>query len=520
MIINKETKEKIYKEFVELRKKTDKSVTEIRKSLANTHQIGLTSVRRLTKNFPTAEQTITSKENKKNSKYPQTYIFTSWDIRIKVSNEFVDILKQLEKYYNAKVHILPLNKDDLIFLPPILKDFIIVEDIKSLNSNFQAKYVKTNPLATEITNGWTGVFEETTVLPGLIKDLRTEKSVNLCKQVISAGSIGTLDVSYDDYDFLEDEERKTFNKKWLSLSRHFDGKNYAVSKEFIEPTAIIVDIKDDKIFFPRYVSMKVGNKFIYDKNLKFTCGKTKPLQSNPAAIIYGDFHSIELDEPSFEATKQMTKKWKPNAIVLNDFVSFSSINRYEWDDYIKVINAPTLEEEQTIANKHLDEICQLNIDIYYIQSNHCNFLTRYMAWEDKFKLNTHNYIPSLELRLWSAKTKKHPIIKFLDLENRKNVKFISERENLYIAGVLTKHGHESLAGAQVGFRAYVKAYNKYVQGHLHAIEQYRNGGMAGTLSKLDLGYVIGSNSWLNGNLLIQPDSTIQTIPIIYGEFEI
>jgi hypothetical protein len=255
--------------------------------------------------------------------------------------------------------------------------------------------------------------------------------------------------------------------------------------------------------------------------LKFVYGKVKPEIIRPKTLIIGDFHSIETCPKNLQALTEIAKEYRPEIGVLHDFSSLLSINHHEWHDYKNVIKAPTLEFEQIDANKNLDYIEKLFPKLMYICSNHCNFLTTFLADETKYKLNPQNYKKALELRMWQLETNRHPIIKFLELDKRKKVTFVGQHQDLIICGNVHKHGHEGLLGQKAGFKAMAKAYcYKYCQAHLHGLEIYAGAAQAATSSKLRLGYNNGISNWQNGHLLEHVDGTFQHINVYEGRWKV
>jgi hypothetical protein len=519
MIINKAIKEKIYKEFIELIINSDRSITEIRKSVAKKNKVGLTSVRRITNNYQPAEQTTNIKENKKSNKYPQTYIFTSWEIRVGIDPKFIDILKQLRKYYSAKVYISPVFLEDAKFAPPqIIENFEILTKDLQLNSNLQFKYNEVHALCQSPLSGWDGTFKKTTILPGLIRELKSEPSVHLCKQIISAGSLGNLSANLKDYEFIKDESLiKEFNKRWKAVKNtRQTGKSFAIAKEYIEPCALIVDIIDNDTFLTRYVSMPKSG-ILYDKNLCFQNKRKEPKTIRPELFMIADFHSYYKDEKNFEAVKDIAKKLNPKIGLVQDFVDFDAINYHNYDDFAKIAKLPSLETEIKIAKQDLKEITNLFDNVIWLESNHENFLYKFLKNEHYYKYRDH-YALALKLRLWQMEKEGHLVQHLLELDKIPKLKYISGNDNLSIFGVTIKHGHEELGGRRLGFKGWQRVYGKHLQGHLHSPSIFRGSVCVGTSSKLDMSYKSKVDSWLHAHALLHEDGSIQLLPVINGKW--
>lgn len=446
----------------------------------------------------------------------KTYIFTSWEIRTDPSDEFLGILHQMEKHYNAEVFIIPVWPEDLKYIPPKLKEFNILSSDLKLNSNIFFKYVPTHALVVSPLTGWKGAFPDTSVIiPGLIKEMITEPSHRLAKQLMSTGSVGRLNPNITNYKHLEnydESEKRIFDKRWNSVVNRRAGRVYAVAQEYTLPSALVVNILDDKTFLSRYVTMeKTG--VVYDMNLKFTYGESKPEISRPSALYKGDTHVYQMDEDVWEVTGKMIDFFDPDAVVVGDFMDFSSANWHGMDDASIFTKAPTIEEERDITRKRLVEICKRARKVFYDQSNHDNFIIKYLKNENNYKFN-YNYAICLELRAAQLRDNRHPVVKLLDMDSIPNLEFVPEDSNHSISGVTNIHGHQTVSGRPAGFRSLAQIYNRVMMGHGHSPKIWRNAVMVGTGSKLQMDYNTGLDGWLHCNGLIHPDGSTQLLPII------
>jgi hypothetical protein len=446
-------------------------------------------------------------------KTPSTIILTSWEIRIGIDWDFVRTLEVMAKEYNAELVLVPCNVSDVAFLPQEIKDkfSILVRDTK-FNDNLQLKFVETSALTQSPLAGHVGAYPDfSTIIPGLVKELRTEPSNKYVKQLMSTGSLGYLDAKYTDYE-VEDSE---FTKKWRNVVTRRHGKPTAIAKNYIQPSALIIDVLDKKVFLSRFITSK-HNGVVYDLNKKFTPnGVTK---HQPSALVTGDFHAFNADDVSTKGTKDMIRTLDPKEVILNDFFDGASVNYHESGDAATFSKAPSIREEVEVTTKLLDDICRISNKVTYLHSNHDDFIMKLInRGETAWRFN-NNYKDLCELQLFRLEETQHPIVKLLNLESYKNLQFVNDLENYVIDGVLIKHGHEGAGGARLGFWALAKIYNYYVQAHLHSPAVFRNAVCVGTNSKMNLGYNKGASAWLAANSIIHPDGSQQLLPIIYGEW--
>lgn len=523
--IDHETQTKIRQDFADEMEKSISSATSIRKVLSARYGISYSVIHKITTcgyklkaaqtEYKETPKDTKVKKFKKNLQFPKTLIFTSWEIRVGLNKSFIDILKQIANYYEAELFLSSVWPDDLQFLPPEFDNFQVLMADWKINDNLMFKYVPTHALCSSPIAGWAGAHDSSIIVPGLIKDLVTEKSNKFCKQIISTGSVGRLNAFLTHYNHVEDEENRTkLMKRWSFVQNRRGGRAYEIAKQFTVPCALIVDVLDNKTFLTRYVTMEKDGT-VYDKNLKFMAGKPYPERSRPEAIVLGDQHAYIADETATKASLEMCESLNPKAGVVNDFFDGSSVNHHEWNDFANVVEFPSITEEAQITRMLLDKYIDVLDTVYYKQSNHDDFLIKYLSNENNYKLGK-NYKEAISLRLWQLENKRHPVIKVLELDKIKNLKFVSSKENLVIAGVSVIHGHEGVSGRRAGFRAQQRIYNRLVQAHEHSPNVYRNGALCGTNSILNPNYTIGASGWMAANVLIQPDGSLQLLPIING----
>lgn len=512
-IVTVEEKEQIRADYLKFRS-AGLTKTEARAKTAEKHDRGVTTIYDNT--FDLENPTVDEYESVSiTPSWPKTYIITGWEIRVGINDKFIGTLKKMAKEYDAELLLVPCQKSDLQHLPEKLKNTfkLLSADVK-FNDNLMFKYVETNALVQSPLAGHMGAYpDNSTIIPGLVKELRTEPSQHYVKQLISTGSVGYLDARFSDY--AEFEDSKEFAKKWQAVRTRRHGKGTAIAQNYIQPTALIVDILDRKTFLTRFVTSN-DTGVVFDLNKKFTATSVETHQ--PEALITGDFHAYYVDDTAYKATKDMIRFFNPKSVVLNDFFDGASVNHHELENKVKFHRAPTIKEEADVSKTILKELCRLSNEVVYLQSNHCNFLMKFLDKSETYWRLNRNYKEACELQLYRVQEDKHPIVKLLDLDSFNNLRFVSERENYYVGRVLVKHGHEGIGGGRAGFLGLAKIYNYYAQGHTHVPCVFRNAMCVGLNGRLDMEYVMGANGMMHANGLIHSDGSTQLLPIIYGEW--
>lgn len=533
MKITKEQSDKIYDRYLFYKNEGKLRKKEVYRLLSDEFDIGVTTAWDHSKGREKGFTVVTEKAEPKPIELPKvlampsrnykpingksTYIITGWEIRVGVNESFLDCLNQIANYYDAEKLLVPVWKEDIPFIPTVLKDnFTILDENHQFNSNLIFHYVPTHALTASPLAGWGGAFpSKTAILPGLIKELITEPSNKYCKQLISTGSVGYLNANYEQYEEItpEHEEFTFLRRRWTTATNRAVGKTTAIAQKFIKPSALIIDILDDDTFLTRYITMNEDG-VIYDLNRKFTSGKKQPESSSPLALVAGDYHAYEVEESSHRATMEMIALLNPGTVVLNDFFDGASVNHHEVSSAVSFHSAPSIAHEAEITKKLLREICDVSNSVLYMHSNHENFIYKLLDMSERYWRLNGNYADCCELQAYRMKTGRHPIIKLLDLDEFENLTFVHEKTDNYINNTLVKHGHEFYRGG--GFRSFAKTYNNIVIGHTHQPGVFRNAVNVGTNAKRDMSYSIGASAVMAANGLIQPDSSVQLLPIIDG----
>lgn len=507
--ITQEQSEKI-KEFYFKYRELGYTKTEARRQVAKELEIGRTTV------FDhTTEELVGVESAEVTVSYPSTFILTGWDIRIQPDKKFIACLEQIAKEYKAELLLVPCNKSDARYMPEFLKSkFKVITDNVTFNENLDFRYVETSALVQSPLSGHKGAYSNTTILPGLVKELQSENTQYSVKQLMTVGSVGTLNATTDDYKEFDDSD---FTKKWRTVASRRNSRPTAIAQNYIVPSALIIDVLDSRTFLTRYISSHKSG-VVYDLNRKFT--QTGSESSTPLALYCGDFHSYEVDPTAYRATKEMINYFNPKEVVVGDFFSGVSINHHEISSAIKVFKQPTLKDELKVTKKVLDELTELSNQVTYLESNHDVFLEKWLDMPSSKWLLNKNYDLACELQHFRTQSDEPVVTKLLGLNEYSNLRFVKSRDNYYVGKTLLKHGHEGISGIRAGFIALAKTYNNYIQGHLHSVSVYRNAVCVGTLSRLDLDYAaVGNNAWLHSNALIQPDSSLQNLSIIRGKWK-
>lgn len=442
----------------------------------------------------------------------KTYIITGYEVRVGINESFLKCIEHLKKELNAEALLVPIWHKDSEFIPNRLKEiFTVVDTNIKFNDNLSLEYVPTHALVQSPLSGWAGAFPgKSVILPGLIKELISEPSIHTCKQLLTTGSVGYLDANYEQFDRTENVD---FRKRWYNVTNRATGKTTAIAQRFIRPTALIVNVIDEKIFLTRYITMEQEG-VVYDLDKKIT--PRGIVQNQPLALVCGDHHAYSVDKKIHKACLGMINRFNPKEVFVNDFFDGISVNHHIASDANLYTQSPSIVEEAKVTKALLKEITDISNRVVYLHSNHDNFLTKLLAKGiDYWKMNG-NLSMCYRLQAYTMDTGKHPIIELLELENIPNLYFSNENEIYHVKDVAVMHGHESFG--KLAFKGFSRVYNKIVIGHEHKPQLFRNAVCVGATATAEMSYSIGVNASMGANCLIQPDGSLQLLPIIEGKW--
>ena len=428
----------------------------------------------------------------------QYYLISTYSQKTTVDRDFLKLLKKVANHYKAKSLLV---ENDFAYdengfkvpLPRELDYFSLVEKDLILNENLEIKLIKNEALLIDPLAGLQGAFpDKSVIVPGLIMSLNTEPSPRLCKQLMTTGSVGRV------------RESSTVGRS---------GRRWAIAREFIVPSALLVHVKNDKIFFTRYLSYRKSG-VLYDLNLKFTLDKEKPTVCRPD-IVRGDDHVAQQDPEANRGTNDLIRYIRPKSIVLNDTFDGISCSYRDSGKTADTHNRISIAEEAKLTREFILTQTKLADIVYYLDSNHDDFLIKFLDNRNGWITDSKNYQTCIDLESARAKGRR-PIIELLGLDTIPKLKYIHTTDKLFINGIFTCHGHRGVRGSRPNFKALAKVYNFYNQNHTHVPGVFRNAVCGGLNGRKDMSYNDHTSGWLTANTAIHEDGSQQLIPIIDG----
>jgi transposase len=345
-------------------------------------------------------------------------------------------------------------------------------------------------------------------------------------------------------------------------------KNYTDSKagkkgEFHHTLGfVIVEIKDDEIFFIRQVTADSNGDFIDLFNSVKFVGESKELTFDSTidqvnwsaanfgaepvewtgessvsrterfeACVLGDLHYGHEDSEVLTKTLELLSKFNPKHIVLHDVFDGYSISHHEMKDpfaqYRKEVKGTnSLKTEVNYMLDQLEEFTKFeDCDVVIVRSNHDDFIDRWLKNGDWKKQPTpKNSMEYMEysqilLRQYAESDKVKGVIP--ELINTRYPEFITlgRSDSYMVKGwELAQHGDVGSSGSRGSLQQFRKLNTKIIVGHYHAPGRMDGALSVGTTTKLRVGYNIGASSWLQSHVIIHENGKAQHINFIEGDF--
>ena len=286
--------------------------------------------------------------------------------------------------------------------------------------------------------------------------------------------------------------------------------------------AIIVEVKNDKIFHFRQVQAKDG-MFIDLGNMYYP---DKVDVCNPEAVILGDIHSGETDPVAMNCWFQMMKMLKPKRVVVHDVFNGKSINHHEERNMILqaqlAAEGLSLASEFEVLVNDLNQLSKMADEIVIVKSNHDEFLERYLR-EAKYANDPQNHRLSLDLAI-ALYEDYDPLRRGCELFGLKDIDKFTwlQRDYDYVVSrvQLGAHGDKGANGTKGTIKSLENAYGNSVTAHSHSPEILRGAWIVGTSSYLKLDYNKGPSSWFHTSCILYNNGSRQLINVIEGEWKL
>lgn len=308
----------------------------------------------------------------------------------------------------------------------------------------------------------------------------------------------------------------------LTLKNYVDSKAGKVGDFHHTFGFVIVEIKNDEVFFTRQVTADDENGSFSDLYFNVSNGIVKKIDTIAAAVL-GDLHLGHHDDEVIDATLNvLLKKLKPTHLVLHDVFDGHSISHHESKDAFQLYRREqdgtnSVKREVDNMLEWLEKVKLYNVTI--VRSNHDDFIDRWLINSD-WKKNIKNALEYIEYAHTILKgDAPKGIIPYLIEKKFPKMTTLDRSTSFKVLGwELGQHGDVGANGSRGSLLQFRKLNTKCVVGHYHSPGR-KDGGLAvGTSTKLRVGYNIGPSSWLQSHVIIHENGKAQHINFLNGEF--
>lgn len=293
---------------------------------------------------------------------------------------------------------------------------------------------------------------------------------------------------------------------------------------------IIVEIKNGKVFFARFVQINPKTGSFSDLDKKYNADGT--VEKITADLIQtGDWHVLSTDAATKKMAKELVELLKPKFLTFEDFFDGITINPHELHDSVARSKKAkkgmlSLAYELDACRKELDDLCKWPAEqIIMKYGNHEDFLKRYLKSAEFIK-EPENKILGMKLTIALEELEINPfeyaMRALFPIENQDKVRFLTINDSFKVKGIENgAHGHMGKAGRRNPSMGELEdCYGSCNVGHNHSAAVFRSVFRVGTGTKLQLSYNDGASSWTQTHLIQHKDGSRQLITNINGHWRL
>lgn len=302
-----------------------------------------------------------------------------------------------------------------------------------------------------------------------------------------------------------------------------------LSEQYHGYGALLVEVCDDGTWFVRQLQA-TEEGVIRDLDLRADHGEVTT--GNPiSAITWGDIHVRVIDPTVRELAwgdGGMLDTLQPQFQMLHDVLDQRARNHHEtrdpiatyrkWQGRTESVSAEVEEVARFIDTEAHRSWCTSVV----VPSNHHEALERWLKEADwkTDPVNARFYLEAVlalldgERDVFRWAVERTGLIAFPD-----QVRWLETDESFVVAGVeLGQHGHLGLNGARGNHKAFVKLGRPATTGHEHTAGIHLGNWVAGTSTRLRIGYNRGPSSWSYSHVVQYPEGTRAMVTMYNGRW--
>lgn len=306
-----------------------------------------------------------------------------------------------------------------------------------------------------------------------------------------------------------------------------------LSEQYHGYGGLLVEVCDDGAWFVRQLQA-TEEGVIRDLDLRVEDGVVT--SGNPvSAITWGDVH-VRVCDPEVRRLAWgeggMLDALRPQYQVVHDILDQRARNHHEskdpvalyrkWKDASESVSAEIDEVAEWMAAEATRPWCETVV----APSNHHEALERWIKEADwkKDPVNADFYLDAAKALLAGepdlfAWAMRRAMPMGWKLPSSHRVRFLETDEPFVVAGVeLGQHGHMGINGARGNGKAFSRLGRPATTGHEHTAMIHLWNWVAGTSTRLRIGYNRGPSSWSHSHVVQYPEGTRQMVTMWKGRW--
>jgi len=459
----------------------------------------------------------TVKKEQLNVKPGDKFIVTTAVSDGKVNVKFLNSIKHYCKVNKAKLLILPIedpakrrSKTEFYLSNDLKGEQVIMRDTK-LNNNLFISSIKISAKQINPLTGLKRIGQRNGsciyASPKQFLEAVPVSNVKIPAVLMTTGAITESDYDSSYY----------FSKRtaYIAESDHTLG-------------AIIVEIKDSRVFYFRQIQADANGSFV-DLGKLYNNNKVSKLA--PTAFVPGDFHigdtDLEVIRNWYEISKFTNcKKW-----IIHDLYNGTAVCHHDKKrrslQARKAIKGQLNMDNEFIKIANYIKGIRLNgvKEIVIVKSNHDEWLDKWLESgdyiHDPYNLRTALHLAEAQIKGCDPLKYAIESVGRLPKRLRKSIKWLNRDEDYVIAKIeCGAHGDLGSNGSRGNIRNLENAYGNCIIGHAHSPAIVRGVWVVGTSTYLKVGYNRGASGWANAGCLVYSNGSRQMIFSVYGKWKL
>jgi hypothetical protein len=279
--------------------------------------------------------------------------------------------------------------------------------------------------------------------------------------------------------------------------------------------AIFVEIDDDGVWFAYQLVADENGTFCH-LNHEYGPDFCRPVRA--AGLTLGDVHIAHIDPDvasgTIDGPNSVLNVLQPGNLFIEDLIDFEGRNHHNIKDphFLARMHArgrSSVEQEMGEAADFLRRVSRPWCETVVVESNHDKAFSRWLKEADGHRdpPNARYWHKWNEASFAAIERDDNRFSAFEGAVREKlgylpQVRFLRENDSFQLLGIeCGMHGHNGVNGARANPRSFRALGTKCTTAHTHSPQIVEGVYVAGTMTKMDLGYNVGPTSWAHAHVV-------------------